>query len=61
MSDQRWYEDHNSYDAIVVGSGFGGTRTEKPERGVNRSATHLDVMIGSAKLEKIPGAMSMWY
>jgi aminopeptidase len=43
--------DENAAAHIAFGSGFGGTRTETPPRGVNRSATHLDVMIGSPKLE----------
>lgn len=43
--------DENAAAHIAFGSGFGGTRSEKPERGINRSATHLDVMIGSPKLE----------
>jgi aminopeptidase len=43
--------DENAAAHIAFGSGFGGTRTETPARGVNRSATHLDVMIGSPKLE----------
>jgi aminopeptidase len=43
--------DENAAAHIAFGSGFGGTRSETPARGVNRSATHLDVMIGSADLE----------
>ena len=43
--------DENAATHIAFGSGFGYTRTEKPARGVNRSQTHLDVMIGSPKLE----------
>jgi aminopeptidase len=43
--------DENAAAHIAFGSGFGGTRTETPARGVNRSTTHLDVMIGSSKLE----------
>jgi len=43
--------DENAAAHIAFGSGFGGTRSEKPERGINRSTTHLDVMIGSPKLE----------
>jgi aminopeptidase len=43
--------DENAAAHIAFGSGFGGTRTESPARGVNRSTTHLDVMIGSPKLE----------
>ncbi|HYA09240.1 MAG TPA: aminopeptidase, partial [Gaiellaceae bacterium] len=36
---------------IAFGSGFGRTRTERPIRHVNRSTTHLDVMIGGPDLE----------
>jgi aminopeptidase len=43
--------DENAAAHIAFGSGFGGTRSETPARGVNRSAIHLDVMIGSPKLE----------
>jgi aminopeptidase len=43
--------DENAAAHIAFGSGFGGTRTDKPARGVNQSTTHLDVMIGSPKLE----------
>ncbi len=43
--------DENAAAHIAFGSGFGGTRSETPKRGVNRSTTHLDVMIGSPKLE----------
>jgi len=43
--------DENAASHIAFGSGFGGTRSESPARGVNRSTTHLDVMIGSPKLE----------
>jgi aminopeptidase len=43
--------DENAASHIAFGSGFGGTRTESPARGINRSTTHLDVMIGSPKLE----------
>ncbi len=43
--------DENAAAHIAFGSGFGGTRTESPGRAVNRSTTHLDVMIGSPKLE----------
>jgi aminopeptidase len=43
--------DENAAAHIAFGSGFGGTRTETPARGVNRSTTHLDVMIGSPDLE----------
>jgi aminopeptidase len=43
--------DENAAAHIAFGSGFGGTRTEKPARGVNNSTTHLDVMIGGPQLE----------
>jgi aminopeptidase len=43
--------DENAAAHIAFGSGFGGTRTETPARGINRSTMHLDVMIGSAELE----------
>src|SRR5262249_54375613 len=43
--------DENAAAHIAFGSGFGGTRLTKPERGVNRSTIHLDVMIGSPELE----------
>jgi aminopeptidase len=43
--------DENAAAHIAFGSGFGGTRSETPARGVNRSTTHLDVMIGSPELE----------
>ncbi len=43
--------DENAAAHIAFGSGFGGTRSESPARGVNNSTTHLDVMIGSPKLE----------
>jgi aminopeptidase len=43
--------DENAAAHIALGSGFGGTRTETPARGVNRSTIHLDVMIGSRELE----------
>ena len=43
--------DENAAAHIAFGSGFGGTRSETPARGVNRSTIHLDVMIGSPKLE----------
>jgi aminopeptidase len=43
--------DENAAAHIAFGSGFGGTRSETPGRGVNRSTIHLDVMIGSPELE----------
>jgi aminopeptidase len=43
--------DENAAAHIAFGSGFGGTRAETPARALNRSAIHLDVMIGSRKLE----------
>ena len=43
--------DENAAAHFAFGSGFGGTRSETPARGVNRSTIHLDVMIGSPKLE----------
>ena len=43
--------DENAATHIAFGSGFGSTRSETPARGVNRSAIHLDVMIGSPELE----------
>ena len=43
--------DENAAAHIAFGSGFGGARTERPARGVNRSTTHLDVMIGGPDLE----------
>jgi aminopeptidase len=42
--------DENAAAHIAFGSGFGTTR-ESGTKGVNRSVTHLDVMIGSPKLE----------
>ena len=43
--------DENAATHIAFGSGFGGTRSETPARGVNRSTIHLDVMIGGPELE----------
>jgi aminopeptidase len=43
--------DENAAAHIAFGSGFGGTRSEAPARGVNRSTIHLDVMIGGPDLE----------
>ncbi len=43
--------DENAAAHIAFGSGFGNTRSERPARGVNRSTTHLDVMIGGPDLE----------
>jgi aminopeptidase len=43
--------DENAAAHIAFGSGFGGTRSETPARAPNRSAIHLDVMIGGPKLE----------
>ncbi len=43
--------DENAAAHIAFGIGFGGTRTERPARLVNRSAVHLDVMIGGPELE----------
>jgi aminopeptidase len=43
--------DENAAAHIAFGSGFGGTRSETPARGINRSTIHLDVMIGGPQLE----------
>lgn len=43
--------DENAAAHIAFGSGFGGTRSETPARGLNRSTIHLDVMIGGSELE----------
>jgi aminopeptidase len=43
--------DENAAAHIAFGSGFDNTRSGKPVRGVNRSAMHLDVMIGGPQLE----------
>ncbi|MHB8649502.1 MAG: aminopeptidase [Gaiellaceae bacterium] len=42
--------DENAAAHIAFGAGFGGTRVDKPARGLNRSSVHLDVMIGSPEL-----------
>jgi len=43
--------DENAAAHIAFGAGFGGTRTEKPARGVNNATVHLDVMIGGPGFE----------
>ena len=43
--------DENAAAHIAFGSGFGGTRSQTPARGLNRSTIHLDVMIGGPELE----------
>jgi aminopeptidase len=43
--------DENAAAHIAFGSGFGGTRSQTPARGINQSRIHLDVMIGGADLE----------
>ncbi|HKB94690.1 MAG TPA: aminopeptidase, partial [Gaiellaceae bacterium] len=43
--------DENAAAHIAFGSGFGGTRSDTPARGINHSAIHLDVMIGGPELE----------
>jgi aminopeptidase len=43
--------DENAAAHIAFGSGFNATRSELPARGINKSRIHLDVMIGSPKLE----------
>jgi aminopeptidase len=45
--------DENAAAHIAFGSGFGGTRSGKPARGINRSTIHLDVMIGGRDFEVI--------
>jgi aminopeptidase len=42
--------DENAASHIAFGSGFGPSRTTRPARHLNRSATHLDVMIGGPDL-----------
>jgi aminopeptidase len=43
--------DENAAAHIAFGAGFGGTRTTKPARNVNKSTIHLDVMIGGPDFE----------
>jgi aminopeptidase len=43
--------DENAAAHIAFGSGFGNTRPQKPARHLNRSTTHLDVMIGGPDFE----------
>jgi aminopeptidase len=43
--------DENAAAHIAFGSGFAGTRTLKPVRGLNLGSAHLDVMIGSPDFE----------
>ena len=43
--------DENAAAHIAFGAGFGGTRTQKPARGLNRASVHLDVMIGGPDFE----------
>jgi aminopeptidase len=43
--------DENAAAHIAFGSGFGGTRSETPARGINHSTIHLDIMIGGPDLE----------
>ena len=43
--------DENAATHIAFGAGYGGTRTDKPARGLNRASIHLDVMIGGPDFE----------
>jgi aminopeptidase len=43
--------DENAAAHIAFGAGFDNTRTIGPARGVNRSKTHIDVMIGGPDFE----------
>jgi len=54
QTGRTYYEtllDENAAAHIAFGSGFGGTRTEKPARRLNNSSVHLDVMIGTPDFE----------
>jgi aminopeptidase len=54
QSGRRYFHtllDENAAAHIAFGAGFGGTRSTRPARGVNRSTVHLDVMIGSPDFE----------
>jgi aminopeptidase len=53
-SGRTYYDtllDENAAAHIAFGAGFHGTRAQKPVRGVNDSAVHLDVMIGGPDFE----------